>query len=251
MTHFVNLRGAPRYPRGMRILLYVLMIGLLLASLTAAAAGIGTPTGITDVGTAKVLFTIAFALLLTLVFRSSVSHLAKNVISRLGKKRVLGVLRKRSKDMLGDFILPGAYGGLVRIDHAVLTAGGILCIRTIHFNGVVFGGENEPQWTNVDGPERRRFLNPVIQNEGRTRALQQVVPDVPVANVVVCTGNVEFTTPPPKNVITVDQLDSYIQKFVFGPAKVDDWDSVWLSVKSAARTDEATRRDLKAQVGFA
>ena len=110
----------------------------------------------------------------------------------------------------------GAYGGLVRIDHAVLTAGGILCIRTVHFNGIVFGGENDPQWTNVDGPERRRFLNPVIQNEGRTRALQQVVPNVPVANVVVCTGKVEFTTPPPANVIRVSELDSYIQKFVFG-----------------------------------
>ena len=98
--------------------------------------------------------------------------------------------------------------------------------------------------------ERRRFLNPVIQNEGRTRALQQVVPNVPVANLVVCTGKVEFTTTPPANVIRVSELDSYIQKFVFGPSKVKDWDSVWMNVKSAARTDEATRRDLQAQVGF-
>ena len=215
----------------MRIVLYLVMTVLLLASLTAAAAGLGTQTGVTNVGTAKFLFTIAFALLLTLVLRSSAGHLTRQFIGRMGRMRVLKVLNKRSKDMLDDFILPGAYGGLVRIDHAVLTAGGILCIRTVHFNGIVFGGENEPQWTNVDGPERRRFLNPVIQNEGRTRALKQVVPNVPVANLVVCTGKVEFTSPPPANVITVRQLDSYIQKFVFGPSKVEDWDSVWLNDK--------------------
>lgn len=234
----------------MRFLLYTVMTALLLASLTAFAAGIGTPTGITNVGPAGFLFTVAFALMLTLVLRSSVSHLSRYLIGRIGRKRVERALKKQGKDVLDDFILPGAYGGLVRIDHALLTPGGILCIRTVHFNGIVFGGENEAQWTNVDGPERRRFLNPIIQNEGRVRALRQVVPHVPVANLVVCTGSVEFPTPPPDNVIRVGQLKSFIDKFVFGPSKVDDWDEVWLSIRSAARTDEATRRDLKAQIGF-
>ena len=124
---------------------------------------------------------------------------------------------------------PGAYGGLAKIDHAILTAGGILCIQTKHYNGVVFGGEDEAQWTNVDGIQRRRFLNPLIQNEGRTRALQKVIPGVPVANLVIFTGKVEFTTPPPKNVIHVDNLESYVAKFVFGPSKVDDWHAVWVN----------------------
>lgn len=234
----------------MRLLLYTAMIALLLVSLTAYAAGVGTPTGITKLGPAGFLFTIAFALMLTLVLRSSVNHLTNYLIARHGRRRVERALDRYGKDVLDDFILPGAYGGLVRIDHALLTAGGIICIRTVHFNGIVFGGENEAQWTNVDGPERRRFLNPIIQNEGRARALRQIVPDVPVANLVVCTGNVEFPSPPPENVIRVGQLGSFIQKYVFGPSKVEDWDAVWLSVKSAARTDEATRRDLKAQVGF-
>ena len=85
--------------------------------------------------------------------------------------------------MLHDFIIPGAYGGLAKIDHAILTSGGILCIQTKHFNGIVFGDEDEAQWTNVDGVRRQRFLNPVIQNEGRARALRQVVPDVPVPTI--------------------------------------------------------------------
>ena len=135
-----------------------------------------------------------------------------------------------------------------KIDHAILTAGGIICIQTKHYNGIVFGDEDEAQWNNVDGTVKRRFLNPLIQNEGRTRALRNVLPDVPVANLIVFTGKVDFPTPPPKNVISVARLDSYIAKFVFGPSKIKDWDAVWLTVKSAALTDDATRKDLQAQI---
>ena len=102
----------------------------------------------------------------------------------------------------------------------------------------------------MNGVKHCRFLNPLIQNEGRTRALQNVVPDVPVANLVIFTGAVEFTTPPPKNVIHVRQLESYVAKFVFGPSKIKDWHAVWLTVKAAAMTDADTRKDLQAQIGF-
>jgi hypothetical protein len=205
-------------------------------------------TGITNIGPAAIFFTIAGALLLTLIFRSTASHIVGLVTSRIGSLRIRRALRRRSPDVLHDFIIPGAYGGLTKIDHAILTAGGILCIQTKHYNGIVFGGEEEPQWTNVDGTIRRRFLNPLIQNEGRTRALQKIVPDVPVANLIVFTGNVEFPTPPPQNVIGVSQVDGYIAKFIFGPSKIKDWHAVWLTVNSAALTDEASRKDLQAQI---
>lgn len=227
-----------------------ILSGTPLIAMPALAADSGLQTGITSVGPAKFMFTLAAALLLTLIFRSSANHLARFFTSRIGRWRIRAALAKRSPDVLHDFILPGAYGGLVKIDHAILTAGGILCIQTKHYNGIVFDGENEPQWTNVDGVRRQRFLNPLIQNTGRTRALQKVVPDAPVANLVIFSGSVEFTSPPPKNVIHVRDLDSYIAKFVFGPSKIEDWDAVWMSVKAAAMTDDDTRKDLQAQVGF-
>jgi hypothetical protein len=232
----------------MIVLIRIVAASLPLIALPALAAQPAETTGITNVGPAAFIFTIAGALLLTLVFRSTASHLMRIVTARIGAFRIRRALDARSPDVLHDFILPGAYGGLTKIDHAILTAGGILCIQTKHYNGIVFGGDEEAQWTNVDGTLRRRFLNPLIQNEGRTRALQNVVPDVPVANVVVFTGKVDFPTPPPKNVIRVANVDSFIAKFVFGPSKVKDWDAAWLTVKSAALTDEATRKDLQAQI---
>jgi len=232
----------------MFVLFRILATSLPLMTLPALAADEPVATGITSVGPATFIFTIAGALLLTLIFRSVASHIMRLVTGRIGVLRIRRALHARSPDVLHDFILPGAYGGLVKIDHAILTAGGILCIQTKHYDGIVFGAEDEAQWTNVDGTLRRRFLNPLIQNEGRTRALQNVVPDVPVNNLVVFTGNVDFPTPPPKNVIPVDRLDSFIAKHVFGPSKVKDWDAAWLTVKSAALTDDATRKDLLAQI---
>jgi hypothetical protein len=160
------------------------------------------------------------------------------------------ILHRRSTDVLDDFIVPGAYGGLTRVDYAILTSGGILCIQTKHYNGVVFGEAKEPQWTNVDGIHRRKFLNPLIQNEGRAKALQKIVPDVPVASLVVFTGAVQFTSLPEKNVIHVRDLDKTISGFVFGSCKIDDWDAVWMSVKAAALTDDESRKDFNAQLSF-
>jgi len=232
----------------MIVLVRLIATSLPLIALPALGAEPAAATGITNVGPAAFIFTIAGALLLTLVFRSTASHVMRIVTGRIGALRIRRALEARSPDVLHDFILPGAYGGLTKIDHAILTAGGILCVQTKHYNGIVLGAAEEPQWTNVDGSLRRRFLNPLIQNEGRTRALQNVVPDLPVANVVVFTGKVDFPTLQAKNVIRIGALDSFIAKFVFGPSKVKDWDAAWLTVKSAALTDEATRKDLQAQI---
>ena len=115
---------------------------------------------------------------------------------------------------------------------------------------MVFGDPQDPQWTNVDGVHRRKFLNPHIQNEGRARALRKVVPNLPVANLVVFTGDVEFTADRQKNVIHLAELDSYITKFELGPSKVDDWNAIWLTVKSSVLTDEESRKDFDAQLSF-
>ncbi len=222
-----------------------------LSGLSAMAAdGDPVPTGITSVAPSLFIFTVAVAVLLTLVFRASARHVGRCLGARAGRLRIHKILRARSQHVLSDFLLPGAYGGLARIDHAVLTSGGILCIRAIHGNGKVSGGENEPQWAFAEGTSQRRFLNPLIQNEGRTRALRKALPDVPIANLVVFTGKVDFSAASPAAVIPVDRLDSHIAKFVFGPSRIADWDAVWLSLNAATLTDADTRKDFAAQISF-
>ena len=102
-------------------------------------------TGLANTGIGLFIIAIAGALLLTLMFRASAAHVARIVTEKIGKYRINKILHARSPDLLEDFILPGAYGGLTRIDYAILTSGGILCIQTKHYNGIVFGGAEEPQ----------------------------------------------------------------------------------------------------------
>lgn len=228
-----------------------LLSSLPLTGLPAMAADSQpVPTGITSVAPSMFIFTVAAAVLLTLVFRASSRHLGRYLGARAGRLRIHRTLRAQSQHVLSDFLLPGAYGGLARIDHAVLTSGGILCIRAIHGNGTVSGGENDAQWAFAEGASRRRFLNPLIQNEGRTRALKKALPDAPIANLVVFTGKVHFAAAPPAAVIPVDRLDSYIAKYVFGPSRIADWDAVWMSLNAATLNDADTRKDFDAQISF-
>ncbi len=226
------------------------MLLILLATPAALAADSVYTTGIVSTEPAGVFFGIAAILIIGLLLRHTAGRFAQMVVNYLGELRVRRVLGRHGEDQLHDIIVPGAYGGLARIDHAVLTSGGILCIRTVHCHGIVFGGQDDAQWTHVDGITRRRFLNPLIQNEGRSRALRNIVPEVPVANLVVFTGNVEFPNPLPDNVIRVDQIDAFVAGHIFGPGKIQDRDSAWMSVQAAVLGDEASRRDFSAQLSF-
>ncbi|MBT8092380.1 MAG: NERD domain-containing protein [Gammaproteobacteria bacterium] len=174
----------------------------------------------------------------------------KKVSKRYWQWRVRSLLERHVPDVLHNFILPGANGGLAKIDHAILSGGGILCIQVRHYSGTILGSAEDAQWRNLDGARRRRFLNPLVQSEGCRRALQKVVPDVPVKNLVVFTGAPEFRSPLPENAIMAHELDRYLFNHSFETSAVDDWDAVWLTVRAEARTDEATRKDHASQLGF-
>lgn len=225
----------------------VASVSIAWPSVAADEAVVG---GLNYTGVGIFILAIAAALLITLVFRASVFRLARTLSEKLGTRRISRILQSHSARVLEDFIVPGAYGGLTRIDHAMLTPHGILCVQTKHYSGAVFGAAREPQWTNVNGTQHRKFLNPLIQNEGRARALQKIAPDVPVTGLVVFTGAVQFTSLQEKNVIHVRDLDKYIAAFVAEPAETAEPDNVWTSIEAAALTDDESRKDFDAQLSF-
>jgi hypothetical protein len=222
----------------------------LLLTLFPAAANAQIATNVSDTRPAFLIFAAASALLLTLVLRSATGYVRRVVGARVGRWRIRSSLDRYSPDVLHDFIVPGAYGGLARIEHAMLTSGGVLCLQVKHCNGVVFGEAEDAQWTNVDGGNRQRFLNPLIQSEGRRRAMQNILPNAPVANFVVFTGAVEFMSTLPDNVIHIRELTAAIERLEFAPSPVEDWDALWLTLRAAARTDTDSRKDYAAQLSF-
>ena len=227
-----------------------LRVSLTLGLLLPAGSDAGVTTGVTGTGTAILIVTVAGAMLLTLVLRPVSTYVARAVGIRVGRWRVRTTLDRLTDDVLHDFIVPGAYGGLARIEHAVLTSGGVLCLQGKHCRGAIFGDADDAQWTNVDGGSRQRFLNPLIQSEGRRRAVQKILPEAPVASLVVFTGAVEFMSELPDTVVHISDLDAAIRRLEFEPSPVEDWDALWLTLRAAAKTDDDSRRDYAAQLSF-
>lgn len=215
-----------------------------------AAAQESVAIGFPIVGNSFFFLAAATAMFIILVFRTTLGRLAKNVSKAYGERQVNKILKRHSTKVLSEFIVPGAYGGLTRINHVVLTPGGIICVLTKHYNGMVFCGSRAPQWTNVDGVNRQKFLNPQIQNDGRVAALQNLAPNVPVKNVVVFTGDVEFASEPENNVISLQDLDALVSTYANGPCVIGNSKVIWALLTSAALTDEETRKDFDAQLSF-
>jgi hypothetical protein len=206
--------------------------------------------GLTSTGPTIFVSAVAVALLLTVVFHASARHIARFTTEVRGRRRMIEILTDISPAVIEDLILPGAYGGLTCIDNVIMTSGGLFSIQTKQYNGTVMGAKDQPQWTNVDGIYRHNFLNPLIQNEGRTRSLQKIIPGVPVTNLVVFTGEVQFASDVGDNVIHINHLRRFITRYQFGPSKIKDWNAVWQSIKASALTDEASRKDFLSQLSF-
>jgi hypothetical protein len=224
----------------------------LALPLTAIPAehGAADVTGVTVSNTAMLLIVVALGLFLTLVLKPTLLAAWRGVSRSVAERRLRKALACAGNDVLHDVILPGAFGGLARIDHVVLVPDGVLCVLHKNYRGAVFGAAEDPQWSRVDGSRRQRFLNPVIQNEGRVQALQKAVPGLPVASVVVFSDAAEFATARPENVIHVAEFARWLAEVSFEPGNIDDWDTAWLRVKAAALTDDESRKDLDAQLSF-
>ncbi|MDJ0758703.1 MAG: nuclease-related domain-containing protein [Woeseiaceae bacterium] len=206
--------------------------------------------GADGIGLAGALFAVAVALILTLLFRRAAFRLLNALADIVGEYRLRKTLLGSSEYLMSDFIVPGAYGGLSKIDHALLTPAGLVCIRAAHQHGKVFGSADDAQWFHVSGGRRRRFLNPLIQNEGRRRGLSSALPSVPVVNLVVFTGPAQIVSETMSNVIRLGDLSAWIDKYVRESDAIDDVNGAWRRLGEVAITDEDTRKDYQAQIGF-
>ncbi|WP_051663056.1 NERD domain-containing protein [Alicyclobacillus macrosporangiidus] len=75
--------------------------------------------------------------------------------------------------VLNDVTIPKEESnGTVQIDHIVVSPFGIFVIETKHYDGWIFGKEDDYQWKQVIYKRKETFLNPFIQNKTHIKALQ-------------------------------------------------------------------------------
>jgi len=102
-----------------------------------------------------------------------------------------------------NLIVPDARG-TTEVDVIVVGNSGVFVVELKDFNAWIFGDEHEAQWTAcyVD-TSKHQFQNPLRQNFRHIKALQQRtgLPSDAFHSIVAFTGDCEFKTPMPSNVI--------------------------------------------------
>jgi len=110
-----------------------------------------------------------------------------------------------------DVTLPTA-DGTTQIDHIIVSIYGVFVIETKNIGGWIFGNPNHPKWTQTFGKSKNSFQNPLRQNYKHIKELESLlqIGEDKLFSVVVFTGDAEFKTDMPDNVIRSVRLPRYI-----------------------------------------
>ena len=114
--------------------------------------------------------------------------------------------------------LPTA-GGTTQIDHVFVSMFGVFVVETKNKSGWIFGSERDREWTQVfPGGRKYKFQNPLRQNYGHVRAMEEALagiglPRDVVKSVVIFIGDAELKREMPENVTVGLGGTRYIQSF--------------------------------------
>lgn len=116
--------------------------------------------------------------------------------------------------------------GTTQIDHVFLSPYGIFVLETKNMSGWIFGGEQQPQWTQKLYKRTFKFQNPLRQNYKHLKALEATlgVSAEHLHSVITFIGGSTFKTQMPANVTQGIGFIRYIKSFqqkVFTEAEVD------------------------------
>lgn len=110
---------------------------------------------------------------------------------QVGEWEVRLILKQLNQDKYASFhdlLLPTADGKTTQVDHVVVSYFGVFVIETKNYAGTIYGNESQRNWTQMLGKQKYSLYNPVWQNHGHVKALQELfsdIPDVPFHSVVV------------------------------------------------------------------
>lgn len=98
-----------------------------------------------------------------------------------------------------------ANNGTTQIDHVIVSRFGIFVVEAKNYQGWIFGGENQAEWTqSLPGGKKFRFQNPLRQNYRHIKVLSEFLglPEDRFHSVVMFWGESQFKTSMPANVMS-------------------------------------------------
>lgn len=129
----------------------------------------------------------------------------------LVRRLAMAQLDAEKYHQLHDVTLPTT-DGTTQIDHIIVSKYGVFVIETKNMGGWIFGDPNNPKWTQTFGKSKNSFQNPLRQNYKHIKELESLlqIGEDKLFSMVAFTGNAEFKTVMPDNVMPSNRLIRYI-----------------------------------------
>lgn len=137
----------------------------------------------------------------------------KGKVGEFEVSSILAALSKNEYRVFNNITLPSKYGS-TQIDHVVISIYGIFVIETKNYKGLIYGGENAEKWTKNMWGNKYEFRNPLKQNYGHVKTLQQLL-NLPMNSfvpIVVFSGSARILVQTDKAVINAFNLRGAIAR---------------------------------------
>ncbi|MEC3883926.1 NERD domain-containing protein [Halobacillus sp. HZG1] len=99
------------------------------------------------------------------------------VKGKIGEAKVSLLLKRLNESeyyVMNDLMLK-TEKGTTQIDHVVVSVYGVFVIETKNYKGWIFGDEKCKKWTQVIYKKKHTFMNPIHQNYGHIKGLEEVL----------------------------------------------------------------------------
>lgn len=136
----------------------------------------------------------------------------------LGEKTVKLYLDELPKDdyvLLNDVMLR-TDRGTTQIDHIVVSKYGVFVVETKNYNGKIYGSEKSPQWKNYFRKKEFDFHNPLRQNYGHVKAIEEKLSEfngIPIIPIVAFANNCELNVTASSHVIHFNRIAEVIKRY--------------------------------------
>jgi len=119
--------------------------------------------------------------------------------------------------LFNNLILPSENNESTQIDHVVVSKFGIFVIESKDYKGWIFGDKDQASWTQSlpGGKNKFQFQNPIHQNYAHIMALKALLPFIGdnFYSIVVFSNKSEFKTAALENVVNLNGLIGYVNKY--------------------------------------
>lgn len=140
--------------------------------------------------------------------------LRPRIVGRRGEAKVAQVLRRHGLPYLQDLRVLGANGTTYQIDLVTRIGKWFYVIEVKNYAGLIEGWADERFWTQqINRRSKHTFYNPLWQNYGHVKALEECLPGLRLQGVVVFTGSANFAVGFPSGVMNLRKFERLTAKY--------------------------------------